>query len=109
MAITEAPHSLAIWMAALPIPLPAACTSTRSPARRPAWVTSRCHEVRKVSGKAAAFSKLMFRGIGITLAAGSTIFSAYVPCVFQPRSWNRVQTLFSPAMQYSQWPQLRPL
>ena len=85
VAITRAPITFAIWMAAMPTPLPAAHTSTSSPRASRARVTSIRHAVRKTSGKAAASSKAMASGIGITLAAGQRTSSAYPPWTCAPR------------------------
>ncbi len=79
MVITRAPVNLAIWMAALPTPLPAPRIKTSSPGLSPARVTSMCHAVRKTSGTAAASSKLKFFGIGSAFASGARTYSAQPP------------------------------
>ena len=53
---TVAPRCFAICAAAVPTPLPTACTSTRSPAARRPRVTRASYAVRKASGTAAAAS-----------------------------------------------------
>ena len=54
VAMTRAPSSRATWIAACPTPLAPASTSTVSPGRTFARVTSMCQAVRNVSGNAAA-------------------------------------------------------
>src|SRR5439155_4826 len=54
VAMTRAPSKRAIWIAALPTPLPAPITSTSSPGASFARPTSMCHAVRTPSGMAAA-------------------------------------------------------
>ena len=76
VAMTRAPCSRASWIAAWPTPLVPAITSTVSPVRTRARVTSMCQAVRKVSGNAAASRKPTWSGIGTTLAAGTTTSSA---------------------------------
>jgi hypothetical protein len=78
------PKSLAICTAALPTPLPAACTSTSSPARRPQRATSMCQAVMKASGKAAPCTKSMPAGIAMTFAAGTAASSRQPPSVVSP-------------------------
>src|SRR3989442_5015788 len=69
VAITVARHSFAIWIAALPTPLPAAWTSTVSPGFSAQRATSMCHAVRDASGHAAASSKLIDAGFGMRVTA----------------------------------------
>ena len=76
VAMTRAPWSFAIWMAAVPTPLPAAHTSTSSPMRTRARVTSIRQAVRNTSGNAAASSKARCPGSGIRLATGTRTSSA---------------------------------
>jgi hypothetical protein len=85
VAITRAWCSLAICTAALPTPLPAACTSTSSPGRIAQRATSMCQAVRKASGKAAAWLNSMPSGIGIALTAGTTASSAHPPSTVSPK------------------------
>jgi hypothetical protein len=74
--MTRAPCSRAIWTAALPTPLPAPITSTSSPGRTRARVTSMCHAVRNTSGTAAACSHGRFSGYGRQFTAGTHTASA---------------------------------
>ena len=64
VTIVRAPSALAIAFAAVAIPLPMPQSSTHSPSRSPALVTSIRYAVSKTSGKAAASSKLIPSGIG---------------------------------------------
>ena len=76
VAITRAPHRRAIWIAALPTPLPPPITSTSSPGWRRARPTSMCQAVRNTSGTAAASSHFRFSGNGRQFTAGTATFSA---------------------------------
>ena len=64
VTIVLAPSALAITFAAIAMPPPMPQTSTHSPSRTPAFVTSIRYAVSKTSGKAAASSKLIPSGIG---------------------------------------------
>src|SRR5215204_4985857 len=61
---TRAPSARASTIAAVPIPLPAPQTSTHSPSRSPARVTSIRYAVSETSGNAAASSKESSSGMG---------------------------------------------
>ena len=74
--MTRAPWSRAICTAALPTPLPAPITSTSSPGRTRARVTSMCHAVVNTSGTAAASSHVRFSGNDRQFAAGTVTSSA---------------------------------
>ena len=72
VAMTSAPKSLAIWMAMLETPLPAACTSTTCPGATRAFFTTICHAVSVQSGSAAAASNASAAGIGMRFTSGTT-------------------------------------
>ena len=87
VAITRAPQSLAIWIAAVPTPEPPAMTSTVSPCWIAARSTSICQAVMNTVGIAASWassSGTRARGAGTRLAAGTTTYSACPPCVCSP-------------------------
>lgn len=69
--MTLAPARRAIWTAALPTPLPAAVTSTVSPAHRAARSMSMCHAVENATWVAAASSKPSPTGSGSRLPTGA--------------------------------------
>ena len=81
------PAGLAIWMAALPTPLPAAWTSTVSPAPSLARFTSISQAVRKVRGMQAASGNERLRGMGTRFARGTHTYSAYPPRLCSPMMW----------------------
>ena len=85
VVMTRAPTSRAIWIAALPMPLPAACTSTVWPGLSSALTSSACHDVRNASGSAAPASKLTDSCNGRQLAASTFTRSAYPPSLCAPR------------------------
>ena len=73
VAITRAPQSFAIWIAAVPTPEPPAITSTVSPCWIAARSTSICQAVRNTVGIAASCASsraTRARGAGTRLAAG---------------------------------------
>jgi hypothetical protein len=76
VTITRAPYALAIWIAAMDTPAPAACTSTTSPRATFALSTTICHAVMKVSGTAAASGAESLAGRGSTLTPGTSMKSA---------------------------------
>ena len=104
VAMTRAPCRRAIWTAALPTPLPAACTRTSSPRRTPARATSMCQAVRKTRGNAAPSSNDSDAGSGRTLAAGSATNSACVPFWCSPIRRYSLQSGSWPERQASQRP-----
>ena len=74
--ITNAPACFAICTAAEPIPLPTELTSTVSPGRSFARVTSMCHAVPKAMLLAAASTSVTPSGIGISCDALQATCSA---------------------------------
>jgi hypothetical protein len=92
---------LAIWIAALPMPLPPACTSAVSPGRTRALVISMRQAVIIASPTAAASVALTPSGMGTRLDAGATTYSANAPWLASPRISPRMHIVSSPAMQNS--------
>ena len=76
MPITNAPACLATWTAADPIPLPTELTSTVSPARTFARVTSMCQAVPKAMLAAAASTSVTPSGIRMSCDSLQVTFSA---------------------------------
>ena len=66
-AQTRHPIAWAIWTAAVPTPLPAAWTSTRSPGASRPWVSKASWAVINASGTAAASTKSRLAGIGTAI------------------------------------------
>ena len=76
VAMTRAPTRRAIWIAALPTPLPAAWTNTVWPGESPARAMSACHEVSIAIGSAAPVSNEIASGSDRMFAAGAFTSSA---------------------------------
>ena len=78
-AITRAPIAVANWVAAIPIPPPAPCTSTVSPAcSRPRWASAKC-TVSTFIGTDAPCVKLRLSGSGNTCDGSVATTSAKPP------------------------------
>ncbi len=108
VAMTRAPRNFAIWMAALPTPLPAPRTSTSSPGCNSARVTSMCQAVWKTSGIAAASTNESSPGQGRQFASGQRTYSAQPPSMMYPRLVNFRHLLSSPERHAAQRPQVTP-
>ncbi len=83
--------SLQIWTAMVPRPPPAPQTSTKSPGRIFARVTSIRQAVKRTSGIDAACSQPRPFGFGTTLKAGTFAYSAWAPSsgpVWKPQILN---------------------
>ena len=78
-AIVRSPMARPSWIAAVPTPPAAPCTSRVSPARAWARLTSAKSAVRWFSGTAAPASKLIPSGKGSTRAAGTDTTSCQQP------------------------------
>ena len=74
-AITRAPWSRAIWIAALPTPLPAACTSTRDPGRSSTCCVLPASSISRIDEWNASF----FRAKNSALWSSSIIAGAPAP------------------------------
>ena len=71
--IGRAPSSRDTWIAAVPTPPRAARTSITSPSARRVRRASDCHAVRNTSGTAAASTRSMPSGTGISWPAGTAV------------------------------------
>jgi hypothetical protein len=76
VAMTRASKARASWMAVTPMPLLPPCTSSVSPAARPARMKTLDHTVKNVSGRPAASTALQPRGTGRHWATGAIARSA---------------------------------
>jgi hypothetical protein len=74
--ITRASQALASMMAVVPMPLEPPCTSSVSPRCRRARSNTFIHTVKKVSGSAAASSRLSLPGTGRHCTAGTLTYCA---------------------------------
>ncbi len=74
--MADAPSSRATWIAAVPTPLAAACTSIVSPGASGASRRSERKAVRKTSGTAAARAGSSESGTRISCPAGTAVRSA---------------------------------
>ena len=94
VAVTRAPTLLPSWIAAVPTPPAPPCTSSRSPACRPACVKSASCAVVKTSGNPPAAGQSSWSGTGISTRSWTTASSACPPpptiAITRSPVWKRV-------------------
>ncbi len=104
VAMTVQPSSFAIWIAALPMPEPAARTRTHSSALVWARVTSMCQAVPNADGRAAASVSVSPSGVRTRHEAGATTYSAKPPSRLRPMISRFSHRFSRPSRQNAQVP-----
>src|SRR5262245_42916539 len=104
---TVAPAARAIWIAAVPMPEPPACTSTLSPASSLALSNNMCCTVANAIGAQAASRKATPGGTGMVSRAGMLTRSRAKPSTWKPMTPPTFSHRLSrPSRQALQTPQV---